>query len=174
METKLFSDLMDDLDKVGSWLKSATNLPKSERDAYRDRLDETYTAIDTAFVIVIARLRDILDPEHADRFDFEVRNLETTKEWIEVEQKVRLCASLRATRKEMSTLAGTSEWDNLKGQLDPLLVVNENTMATYIVKHLRGLAENPTYPNAKRVMDSLSEDRRKLIKKQSDTYYNLI
>jgi len=177
MDIKLFTDLTDSLDKIGGWLKSAANLPKNERDKYRDVLDDTYSIIDAGFLLVITRLSDILDPAHSDRFDFEVRNLGNKKEWLETEKKIRLCASLRRTRKEMDTLKGdfagaisTSDWKKLKEDIDPLLEVIEGEIARHLSDQLVWLDQNPTRSNVEAVMESLKEDRRKLIQKQIETY----
>lgn len=177
MDIKLFGDLIDSLDRFGSWLSSATSLPKKERDEYRKVLDDTYTTIDTAFVLVITRLRDILDPEHSNRFSFEVQNLSNTKEWLDTERQVRLCASLRATRSEMDKikpkLAGiisTSDWANLERHIDYLLNVNEGEIARYLADQLYWLAHNPSYANVERVLESLKNDRRKLIQQQTKIY----
>jgi len=177
MDIKLFSDLIDSVDKIGGWLKSAVDLPKNERDKYRDVLDDTYSVIDAGFLLVITRLSDILDPAHSDRFDYEVRNLGNKKEWLETEKKIRLCASLRKTRKDMDTLKGdlagaisTSDWKKLKEEIDFLLNIGEGEIAGHLSNQLVWLAQNPTRSNVEAVMESSKEDRRKLIQKQIETY----
>ena len=67
MELKLFTDLIDALGKVAGGLKAIVNLPKAEREAMRQALDETYRLIDTTLNMMIIRLVDILlHPAHDD------------------------------------------------------------------------------------------------------------
>jgi hypothetical protein len=176
MDIALFKDVLDALDRIGGWLKSASSLPKKERDEYIKVLDDTYTAIDAAFVLVITRLRDILDPVHADEFYYEVRNLGNTQEWLDTERKVRLCASLRATRIEMDKIkkrlsgkVSINDWGDLERSID-LLLMDEAQIAKYLSDRLDSLAQNPSHTNVEGVMESLKEDRRKLIKQQTEIY----
>lgn len=56
MEIKLFTELIDALSKVAGGLKTLVNLPKSERDKYRQTMDETYSLIDTTRNILTGEL----------------------------------------------------------------------------------------------------------------------
>lgn len=56
MELKLFTDLINALSKVAGGLKAIVNLPKAEREAMRQTLDETYRLVYTTLNMVIIRL----------------------------------------------------------------------------------------------------------------------
>ena len=94
MEFTLVSDLIDALGKVANGLKALASLPKSERDHYRQLLDDTYQLIDTTLNMIILRLGDISHIVEEDKFLKEVRDLDNYSAWLEAERKFRLCSSL--------------------------------------------------------------------------------
>ncbi len=49
MELKFFTNLIDALGKRDGGLKAIVNIPKAEREAIRQTLDETFRLIDTTF-----------------------------------------------------------------------------------------------------------------------------
>ena len=138
MELKLFTDLIDALGKVAGGLKAIVNLPKAERAAMRQTLDETYRLIDTTLNMVIIRLGDIL--LHATDADFlrEAARLDNYNEWMQAEREFRLCRSLRVALRETETLAGklagavsTRDWDALLQQMHAILAT-EGEVAVFI------------------------------------------
>jgi hypothetical protein len=60
MELKLLTDVIDALGEVAGGLKAIVNLPKAERKAMRQPLDEAYRLLDTTLNRVIIRLGDIV------------------------------------------------------------------------------------------------------------------
>lgn len=172
IDFKLFKDLTDALDRVGNWLNSAIQLPYNERKEYRDKLDETFTLIDTALVMVITRLSDILDPGHQGDFQSEVRKLGDSQEWLTAERSIRLCASLRATRREMETLKekatgkiSVKDWDALIHEIDEI-IEGEDKLAKYISKNLKELSRTTYRGNVEMIRDALKKERNLLIQKE--------
>jgi hypothetical protein len=80
MEMQLFTDLIDALSKVSDGLKTLTDFPKSERDKYRQILEETYRLIDTTLNMVIIRLGNILYLNDDSEFISEVVKLDNFQE----------------------------------------------------------------------------------------------
>ncbi|MCP9463225.1 MAG: hypothetical protein NNA25_00320 [Nitrospira sp.] len=146
MGVNLFSDLIDALGKTGGWLKSTASLPKSERDRYRQVLDDTCQLIHATLTMIILRLGDILRIADEDEFLKEVDGLENYTEWMETERKFRLCQSLRVALREtegvIADLRGrisTNDWDTLLEQMR-LILRSENEPANYIGQHFADLA----------------------------------
>lgn len=146
MEIKFFSDLIDALGKAGGWLKSMASLPRSERDRYRQVLDDTHQLIHATLTMIILRLGDILRIADEARFLKEVYGLENYTEWMETERNFRLCQSLRVALREtegvIADLRGrisTNDWDALLEQMR-LILRSENELANYIGQHFAALA----------------------------------
>lgn len=146
MDIKLFSDLIDALGKVGSGLKALINLPKSERERYRQVLDDTNQLIHTTLNMIILRLGDILRISDEGAFLQEVYGLENYAEWTETERKFRLCQSLRVAVRETEDLSvrlkgkiSTNDWDALVQQMH-LILCSEGELANYIGEHFAALA----------------------------------
>ncbi len=138
MTLTLFTDLIDALGKVAAGLKAIVNLPKAEREAMRQTLDETYRLIDTTLNMVIIRLGDILLRAADDDFLGEAARLDNYSEWMQAEREFRLCRSLRVARRETETLAGklvgavsTKDWDALLQQMQNILAT-EGEVAQFI------------------------------------------
>jgi hypothetical protein len=91
MDIQLFSDLIDTLGKVAEGIKALANIPKNEREKYRQVMDDTYRLIDTTLNMVIIRLGDILLPENEAIFLGEVTKLDNYSDWMEAEREFRLC-----------------------------------------------------------------------------------
>jgi hypothetical protein len=138
MEIKFFTDLIDALGKVAGGLKAIVNLPKAEREAIRQTLDETYRLIDTTLNMVIIRLGDILQRAADDDFVREAGRLDNYNEWMQAEREFRLCRSLRVALRETETLAAkvtgavsTKDWDALLRQMHSILAT-EGEVAEFI------------------------------------------
>lgn len=145
MDIQLFSDLIDALGKVAEGIKTLANIPKNEREKYRQVMDDTYRLIDTTLNMVIIRLGDILHQDEAN-FLLEVAKLDNYQEWSQVEREFRLCLSLRVALREMETLSGklvgkmsTKDWDALLNQLRSILGA-EDDVANFIAMRLSVLA----------------------------------
>lgn len=138
IELKFFTDLIDALGKVAGGLKAIVSLPKAEREAMRQTLDETYRLIDTTLNMVIIRLGDILQHTADDDFLREAGRLDNYNEWMPAERKFRLCRSLRVALRETQTLAGklagavsTNDWNVLLQQMQGILAT-EGEVAEFI------------------------------------------
>ncbi len=138
MSIKLFTDLIDALGKVAGGLKTIVNLPKSERDAIRGTLDETYRLIDTTLNMVIIRLGDVLQNSADDEFLREAARLDYYSDWVQAEREFRLCRSLRVALRETDTLrrrltgaVSTKDWDGLLQKMEGILAT-EGEVATFI------------------------------------------
>lgn len=146
MDIKLFSDLIDALGKVVGGLKALANLPKSEREQYRQVLDDTNQLIHTTLNMIILRLGDILRISDESTFLQEVYGLENYTEWMETERKFRLCQSLRVAVGETEALSkrlkgkiSVNDWDALLKQMH-LILQSEDELANYIGEHFADLA----------------------------------
>ncbi|MDW8224324.1 MAG: hypothetical protein RMJ82_15385, partial [Gemmatales bacterium] len=135
MDINLFSDLIDAMGKIGGWLKSMASLPRSERDRYRQVLDDTHQLIHATLTMIILRLGDILRIADEAEFLKEVYGLENYTEWMETERRFRLCQSLRVALREtegvIADLRGrisTNDWDTLLEQMR-LILRSENELA---------------------------------------------
>lgn len=146
MDIKLFSDLIDTLGKVGAGLKALADLPRNEREQYRQVLDETNQLIHTTLNMIILRLGDILRDPDESSFLGKVYELENYTEWMETERKFRLCQSLRVAvreteglRKRLAGKMSVNDWDALLGQMH-LILRSEGELANYIGEHFADLA----------------------------------
>jgi len=148
MDFRFFTDLIDALGKVGTGLKAMVQLPKTEREAIRRMLDETYRLIDTTLNMVIIRLGDIQLHTSDDDFLREVVRLDNYNEWMQAEREFRLCRSLRVALRETETLAGrlagamsTKDWDALLQQMRSILAT-EGEVAVFIGQQFQRLAND--------------------------------
>ena len=146
MDIKLFSDLIDALGKVMGALKTLTGLPKSERDKYRQVLDDTNQLIITTLTMIILRLGDLLRTDKDDEFLTGVYGLDNYDEWLKAEQAFRVCNSLRAAVNEAGDLkthlAGkiaVGDWDALLDQMNHILKT-EGQLANFVALRFDDLA----------------------------------
>jgi hypothetical protein len=188
MELKLFSDLIDTLGKVVTGLKTIVNLPRDQREKYRQTLDDTYRLIDTTLNMVIIRMGDVL--LHSSNKDFlrETAQLENYDEWMQAEREFRLCRGLRAALSETQTLynqlAGsisTHDWKALLQQMKAILAT-EGEVAEFIAQRFNSLAaaaQNATLNatsiatvrnEVKKFRQALIAERQQLIKQELDLY----
>ena len=101
MNIKIFSDAIGVLKEVGKGVAALKDLPGKERDHYREVISETYSLLDSAVILVLNRLGDLLQIEEDDVFIRELRGLNNYDEWTGIERAVRLCSNLRAAGREM-------------------------------------------------------------------------
>ena len=185
---KLFTDLIDALGKVVGGLKVLADLPKAERDKYRQVMDETYRLIDTTINMVIIRLGDILYLDGDQQFLDEVSKLDNFDGWYNAEREFRLCQSLRVAVRETETLrrhlAGsisTKDWDALLQQMKNILTT-ESEVAQFIAQQFDTLAQeardatddaenvSTIRDQAIGVRDALIAERQRLIQQEMELY----
>jgi hypothetical protein len=189
MGISLFSDIIDALGKVAGGLKAIRDIPKAEREKYRQTLGDTYRLIDTTLNMVIIRLGDVLLQDNDNDFINEVQRLDNYGDWINAEREFRLCRSLRAARSETETLSASlpgqlsvNDWKALLDQMESILLT-EGEVAEYIGRRFYELAEsarNQAGPDAqalkatkgqiKEFRDSLVGERQKLISQEMELF----
>lgn len=184
MNFKLFSDLIDALGKVVGGFKALVNLPKAERDKYRQTMEATYLLMDTTLNMVIIRLGDILREQADSDFLREASGLDNSGDWLNAEREFRLCRSLRVALSETNTLAAklvgsasVGDWNALLAQMQSVLAT-EGEVAAFISERfheLAGKARMGQIPSEIRTdtsafRDALVAERQKLIQREIELY----
>lgn len=188
MEIKIFKDLIEALGKVAAGLKALVDIPRRERERYRQTMDETYRLIDTTLNMVIIRLGDILLMENDHDFLREVEKLDYYGEWMQAEREFRLCKSLRSTLRETQSLydkltgpISAEDWDTLLGWMHSVLAT-ETEVGGYISQQFRELADtvraggpdpklSPTIRNQVRTFrEVLIKERQQLIQQEIELF----
>jgi hypothetical protein len=128
MENRLFSNLIDVIEKITSSRKALKDITKNEHVRHREVMEKTYRLINSTLNLVIIRLGDILLPENSDTFAAEVSRLDSYDDWIKAEREFRLCKSLRVALRETQSLTNritgylsTQDWDALLSQMKSVL-----------------------------------------------------
>lgn len=177
MQIKIFSDLIDAIGKVAKGVKAIADLPKMERDKYRQTMDETYRLIDTTLNMVIIRLGDILLLNSDNEILPEVERLGNFDEWHRAEREFRLCKSLRATVRETETLRtrltgkiSAKDWNSLLDLMNSVLAT-ESEVAGVLADEFSALADAaskaaPDTPDADAVRKDVEELRTTLIEQR--------
>jgi hypothetical protein len=186
MDIKIFSDLLDAAGKVFSAIKAIANIPKAEKEKYRQTMSETYMLMDTTLNMIILRLGDIgLIGNDAD-FLVEAKKLDNYDQWIKVEREFRLCSSLRIAVRDTEMISkkllgkmSAAEWDDLLNIMRSTLAA-EGDVAYYISNKFHSLAAaagkaSPSTQEIKSIRDQVSEvrdimkvERQRLIQLESD------
>lgn len=179
MGIKLFSELIDVLEKVAKGFKALKDIAPKERDKFHDVMEETYRLIDTTLNMIIFRLGDILLPENKNEFAEEVAKLDNYKGWIEAEREFRLCKSLRRALRETQDL-----YDQIKGKISTqdwkalikmmkFILATEGELAYFIegkFKELVYSAQAETEDETRNMLtefrNALKAERAMLIKKE--------
>ena len=142
-----FSQMVDSLGKVWDVIKKVKEFPSDERKKYGAVLDNTYTILDSAILLVLNRLEDIIMVDNQSEFASDLQGLYNFAEWDRIEREVRLCKNLRYAESEMVKI-----WEKLKLQLSvknqkiletfmtQILGQDETTLAYIINESLRDLA----------------------------------
>ena len=148
MEIKVFSDMINALEQVGKGILSIKDLQVRKRQHYRKVIDETYRLLDSAILLVLNRLSNLLLIEKQEDFIRELRGLDNFTEWTNIERQVRLCNNLHTTGREMEdlynklidriSLRNPGEFQNLTWAL---LYEGEAGLANFISKSLKNLSE---------------------------------
>jgi|SRR5262245_8599735 len=153
MEVKIFTDVIDALEKVGKALVSLKNIPKEKRERYLTAVTDAFTLLDSAVTLVIIRLGDVAASENEAELSSELLRLDSSKEWLAIERDVRLCRNLRIAHAEVDSfvlsfmvkLSGR-DWDNVRCLVDRVLE-REGELADFIassLSHLAGFARAQT------------------------------
>jgi len=183
MEFKMFKDMLDAVEQLAKGVQALKDLPKKDRDRYREVIAETYSLLDSALTMVINRLGDVMHVDDDQAFVHEVRALDNVADWTQLERDVRLCSNLRATGREMQTL-----WQRLKGRItlknqeafDRLvfrcLEQGEGELASFINDSLErlaaaGAASKPTETGklrteVRKIREKARKERRALIESE--------
>ena len=142
-----FSQMVDNLAKVWDVIKKVNEFPSDKRKKYGAVLDDTYTMLDSALLLVLNRLGDIILVDDQSEFASELQGLYNFAEWDRIEREVRLCKNLRYADSEMVKI-----WEKLKLQISvrdqkvletfmtQILEQDETALAYIINESLRDLA----------------------------------
>ncbi len=183
MEFKIFSDVVDALEKIAKAVIELKNIPRNKRNQYREAVAKSYQLLNSATNLIILRLGDILLLDSQTRFVSELRKLDNDQGWMTIERDVRLCANLRDVHPDMDGLLSRiihfrgRDWANARELVDRLLE-REGTLAGYISTRLAALARMATktrtsmaqYRKARaaveRVRDTVKRERMRLIRSE--------
>jgi hypothetical protein len=162
-------------------------LPESERQIYRDKIDEVFRLLDQAIIIVMNRLGILLSisEDQKPKFIEGLRQLYNVTEWNEIEGVIMLCKPIREAIREMEAFWGKAKSelflknpDNVISQLQNL-TSGRFALASYIADSLRSLAEMADTPDqdfkkmqgaVKAKYDELREKRRQLVLSESNLF----
>lgn len=186
MDIKIFTDLIDAVGKVFAGIKAIANLPKAEKEKYRQTMGETYMLMDTTLNMIILRLGDIGLIENDADFLAEAKKLDNDNEWIKAEREFRLCRSLRIAVRETETLSekllgkiSAGDWNDLLKIMHSTLAA-EGDVAGYISCQFHSLASaaglaSPSPQEVKPIRDqvaavrsAMNAERQRLIQLESD------
>src|SRR4030095_123363 len=174
-----FDGLLKFLAEIGP---KVAKLPASERQLYRDKIDETFRLLDQAISVVMNRLGTLLSISEDQKAKFieGLRQLNNVNEWVEMERDIMLCKPIREALREGEAFLG-----NAKAQLffkDPDNVINQLSaltsgrmgLAFYISDSLRGLAQmaNTADLDFKKVQEAVSKKYDELRKKRQELVHS--
>lgn len=183
MELKIFTDVVEALEKITKALIELKNIPRNKRTEYREAVAKSYQLLNTATNLIILRLGDVLLLEKQAAFAAELRKLDNNADWMNLERDVRLCSNLRDVHGAMDGLLSRMihfrgrDWSNARELVDRLLE-REGTLADYIggrLSHLSRMAKNAEtsvsgYRRARtaveRVRDSAKKERARLLRSE--------
>ena len=188
MDLKLFTDLIDALTKVSDGIKALADIPKKEKEMYRQTMADTFRLIDTTLNMVIIRLGDILLLVHDNKpaeFMGEVVRLDNYNDWLEAERAFRICASLRAAVRDTEDLRtklkgkiAVKDWDELLHWMNTILLA-EGEIALFLSHQFYQLSEaartgskpiKQVEQDVRVLRQALIDQRHKLIQKEIDLY----
>lgn len=183
---KIFTDLLDAIERAFGVIKKITDLPKGIRDELRNTLDETFKLMDTTLNMIIIRLSEIIRITDDATFLNEVSQLSVDASWTKAEREFRLCKSLRHSVNEAHRLKNSLlnhisivEWSEMQNQMQAILY-GEDRLGNYISDKFQSLAFSASQSKTpKEIKDdliqlqsSLNSERRRLIKMEMDLYEN--
>lgn len=186
----LFSDLISMLEQIAKDVAGLAKIPMKERKEVLELLDQTYSLLDQANLLVMIRLNDVLLEGRTDqeKLGNELRRLANDKEWLKIERDVRLCSSLsqasiewKRWSKRLPQEIALSDRGGFRFLVDDILE-GERALADFIGKTLEtlsGMADEAEESvdkqaealDAVRAMrDVLRGERRRLIEAQIASY----
>jgi hypothetical protein len=144
---KIFSDVIDAIEKIANALVALKNIPVRKRQKIQDAVKDSFTLLNSAVNIVLHRLGDISYHESDSDFRNDLRRLDNLEEWRDLEREMRMCRSLREVHGEIDgfTLSlmplrlGSRDWHQVRTLVDQVLE-REGELADYISRALRRLA----------------------------------
>ncbi len=192
---RALNDAVDVVTKVGDGLVTLEGLPGRERQRYRDAVDATFQILEESVGLLSNRLGDIrnqaLDPAKPDdrsKLSNELRPLADYEAWHRLEGEVRLCSSLRVTRREMDGLRdrlsgriALKDWDGFD-QMVSALLAGESALANTLAGALYNLSATAPAAEASergamaalravdRTWRNLRDLRRRIMSKHIDVY----
>ncbi len=182
MEVKIFTDVIDALERVGKAAVAIKNIPETQRKRISEAVEDSFTLLNSAINLVLLRLDDLLLEDSRSEFINDLKRLGNNQEWRELERDVRLCRKLRELHGEISSFAiktiplrvGSRDWANVRVLVDEILE-GEGELADFIgrkLSNLSALAEQANLSNdgykktiasIKRVERRLRKDRQRLL-----------
>jgi hypothetical protein len=182
MEVKIFTDVIDALQKVGEAIISIKNIPKAQRKRISLAVEESFTLLNSAINLVLHRLGDLLSEDSRSEFIRELKKLDNDREWWELERDVHLCRGLREAHPEIDSFRlskmplrlGSRDWENVRVLVDEVLE-REGELAKFIGRKLSTLSAmaeqakssdegyKKTIASIKRVQRKLRKDRKRLL-----------
>ena len=188
MSFEELSGMISSVIELGKAAVALKDVPVEQRKHYRDIIDETYSLLDSALMLLIRRLGDLLLIAEKDKAKFadELKRLDNFQEWEQLERNVRLCRPLREAAAEMDSLQtklknkiSLKDQQTLQRLINYVLRQGEASLAEFLSRSLYDLAsirlEEPgkaseVYNNAvaavRKKRDELKLERRKLIESQ--------
>ena len=141
----LFTDFIKAARDVVGIIKDLKDIPKKTRREYIDVIDETMSLLDSALLLVIHRLGDLLNIARTEpsKFPNELARLQDYDEWLNIERSIRLCSSLRITASEMGGLVhkiSLRDYDAVD-KLMSAIFSTEAELAGFISQSLEGLSK---------------------------------
>lgn len=147
VEVKIFTDVIDALEKVGKGVVAVNDLPRKTRQSYADTVSEAFAIMDSALGLIYTRLGDLCLIENQDDFLKELARLDNVSEWTQIEKDMRLCRNLRAVHREMESFVpskmgqlAVADWDNLQRRISQI-IHREGELADFICRALSKLAQ---------------------------------
>lgn len=106
MAIEIFAGAVKSLHDLAKAIFALKDIPGKERDKYRALLHDTFTLLDSAILLVINKLSDllILADTDRDRFLLGLKSLDNIPEWEKLARDVRLCHPLRAASSELDRI----------------------------------------------------------------------
>lgn len=184
---KKLSDMVGSAIELGGAAAALKYVPEERRKHYREVIEETFSLLDSALMLIVRRLKDILLIAESDkaRFADELKRLDNIEEWEQLERDVRLCRSLRIASREMDSLQAElkdrisiKDRETLRYLIQIVLREGEGSLAQFISSSLYSLSNklnaagepSEVYARAveavRKTRDSLLEERNKLVQAQ--------
>lgn len=181
------SSMISSVIELGKAAVTLKDIPVKQRRCYREIIYETHFMLDSALVLIIARLTDILLIAERDKSQFraELKKLDSDRDWMQLERNVRLCRPLREAAAEMRSLEtrlknriSLKDRQALNHLIDYTLNQGERTLAEFISRSLHDLSmkmDEPGRPSevfnravdaVRKTKDDLKLERSRLLESE--------